>query len=225
VQISGFSRETVSGWRGEERFRTVVGDPDQYRALFAGAAGAPARGEATPIYLCDPGAPDKIASHMPAARLIAILRQPVDRAYSAYLMKRRFGAEPLGFEDALVGEPRRIEEGWGFGWQYSALGRYGEQLERYYRRFSPAQIKVVLYDDLRRDPGRVMRELFAFLGVDDSFAPDLSMRHNAAYLARHRTLHRWFVRPSRVREWAKPFLPAAALGPAKRDEPREVTCD
>jgi hypothetical protein len=205
-----FSRETIAEWREDAGAHPVAGDLDRYQSLFAGGEDAAARGEATPYYLCDPRAPGEIARHVPDARLIAILRQPVDRAYSAYLMKRRFGSEPLEFEDALAEEPRRIEQGRGYGWHYAGLGRYGEQLERYYRGFHPSQIKIVLYDEVCRDPATVMREVFGFLGVDAAFVPDVATRHNAAYVAKYPSLHQWFVRRSPVRERAKRFLPAVA---------------
>jgi hypothetical protein len=125
-------------------------------------------------------------------------------------MKRRQGLEQLGFEDALAEETRRIEQGWGFGWQYSTVGRYRDQLERYHQRFRPAQMKVVLSDDLRRDPRRVVQELYGFLEVDRSFEPDVSRRYNERVLVRSSSIYRWLIRPSWIRERAKQVLPANA---------------
>jgi hypothetical protein len=124
-------------------------------------------------------------------------------------MKRRQGRETFSFEEALAEEPRRIARGWNYGWYYAGLGRYKEQLERYYRTFSPSQIKIVLFDDLSRDPSSFMRELFRFLAVDDTFVPNLSTPRNTAFLARSPAIHRWFTSRSRLRDYGKRLLPAA----------------
>lgn len=205
-----FTGKPSSEWRGPDAGRRGTQDLAEYRSLFAEGQEKRARGEATPFYLCDPTAVDSIRRHIPDAKIIAVLRQPVDRAYSAYLMKCRQGWERLGFEEALAEEPRRIEQGWGYGWHYANLGRYREQIERYHRCFSPAQIKVVLFDDLVRDSRRLMRELFRFLEVGDSFEPDSSRPYNAAFSVKHPAIHRWFTSRSTIREHAKRLMPSMA---------------
>jgi len=183
---------------------------EAYLALFAEARHEKARGEATPVYLCDPEGLERIRDEIPQARLIVALRQPVDRAYSAWLMKRRQGWERLGFLEALAEEPRRISEGWRPAWHYARLGRYREQIEQCRRCFPSSQIKVVLFDDLVRDPRTVVSELFRFLGVDDAFEVDFSVPTNAAFLTRVPAIHRWRVRPSPLRDRVKRLAPRGA---------------
>jgi hypothetical protein len=205
-----FARQSVMEMKLFAGRTPDVRDFAEYRALFDEAGSHAARGEATPLYLCDSRAPAEIRRHIPDAKLIAILRQPVDRAYSAYVMKRRQGLEHLEFEDALAEEPNRIAKRWDYSWHYAGLSRYTEQLERYYGLFGRTQIKVILSDDLLRDTRGVLQDLFRFLGVDDSFEPDVSTRHNEAALSRSPRLYRWLIRPSAVREGAKRILPAGA---------------
>jgi hypothetical protein len=179
---------------------------EQYLEHFSGARGESAVGEASALYLCDEVAPARIRHYLPQARLIAILRHPVDRAYSAYLMKRR-RAERLSFADALAAEPLRIAEGWGYGWQYAALGRYVEPLRRYRRLFPREQLEVVLYDDLADDPGGLMRRLYRYLGVDDSFEPDVSTRYQSARLTRWRAFDAWMASHATARARLKRYFP------------------
>ncbi len=116
--------------------KRLVTSVTKYEELFASASRERAIGEASTLYLYTPGAEDGIRRHVPGAKLIAILRNPVDRAYSNFLHQRYLGAEPLSdFDEALRAEPARIARGWGPFWHYAELGRYQRQLERFHRVF------------------------------------------------------------------------------------------
>ncbi|HJQ84304.1 MAG TPA: sulfotransferase, partial [Candidatus Binatia bacterium] len=152
----------------------------EYRRLFRPVAGQRAVGEASTVYLYYPGErpAERIRFHVPDAKLIAILRQPAERAYSNYLLAVQHGWEPLpDFAAALAAEDERARAGWSYFLRYRRNGLYHQQLARFYARFPAMQIRVLLYDDLCARPLAVMREVFAFLGVDDRFTPDVSRRH------------------------------------------------
>jgi len=151
--------------------------PEAYRRLFDGVRAETTIGEATPNYLGTPECPERIRALIPETRLVAVLRDPVDRAYSHFCHNRRCGLEPCGdFAEALADEPRRITRNWDLGWCYMRAGRYEEQLQRYLKVFSSEQVGVFLYDDLRADPVACVRNIFRFLGVDAGFLPDCSER-------------------------------------------------
>jgi hypothetical protein len=157
--------------------KTVTARTD-YEALFAGAGGAKAVGEASPRYLYSPLAAAAIADACGPIRVIAILREPVARAWSHFEMNRRRGLEPIGdFEAALDAEAGRMAEGFEWDWHYLAVGRYAGQLERYIDRFGAANVLVLLYEDLAREPAATLARCFAFLGVDPAFRPDMEERH------------------------------------------------
>lgn len=163
---------------------------NDYLDLFRGAAGQAARGEVSPLYLYWPGTAERISRHVPDVKLCAILRNPIERAYSAFMHAIREGKEPLcKFKSALCAEPARIAQRWGFLWRYADMGYYSKQLRRYYDVFPRCQIKVVLYDDLRRDPASLCSELQTFIEVDPAFTPDVSLRHNVSGLPKSRTVH------------------------------------
>ena len=160
--------------------RFSVTTADGYRDQFLDCGGKKAVGEASPLYLYHPDAPAAIRATVPEARLIAILRNPVDRAFSAFLHLVRDGRETTrDFAEALRLEPERIAAHWEHIWHYVGMGRYAEQLERYYAMFPREQIKVIVYRDFRTDPVGVMRDIYRFLDVDDAFQADQTTRHNS----------------------------------------------
>lgn len=168
---------------------TFVTDVDEYRALFAEACGERAIGEISPRYLYFERAPERIQYYVPDMRMLAILRHPVDRAYSHFLMNKSRNCEPAAdLRAAIDAEDRRAVRGWGWDWRYVGAGRYYEQLQRYYARFDRKQIHVMLHDDYLADPRTFFASLFSFLGVDPTFEPDTSRRHREASLPRSQAL-------------------------------------
>lgn len=167
-----------------------IRDLDTYLALFADAETEPVVGEASTHYLALEGVPEAIHARLPSVKLLAILRNPVERALSHWALHVWEGREPLGFKQALEAETDRAQAGWSPAWCYRGLGLYGAQLERYLRLFPPAQLLVVLNDDLERDFPRQLREVWRSLEVATDFQPSLSTRWNAGGLPRNRMLHR-----------------------------------
>lgn len=172
---------------------TLPGSWQQYQALFEGARPGQKTGEASPAYLYLKEAPGKIRSYLPAARLLVILRNPVERAFSSYLHLRRDNSEDLSFEESLAAEPGRLEENAGLLWRYLDLGFYGEQLQRYQQTFPEAQLLVLLYEDLLGDQEEVMRRIFQFIGVDPGFKPDTGARLNVSQIPRNRFLYNLLI--------------------------------
>ncbi|MGH3145252.1 MAG: sulfotransferase family protein, partial [Rubrobacter sp.] len=146
---------------------------EEYGTLFRAVKDETAIGEATPLYIYAPGTAERIERFVPGAKAIALLRNPADRAYSAFQHAVRIGVEPLtDFAEALRVEEERIRDGWHYIFHYRNRGLYCEQLESYYEVFGRERVGVWLYEDLRDDPARVAQSVFRFLGVDDAFTPD-----------------------------------------------------
>jgi len=198
------------GFRGpgdDDVNRYIINDLEAYRALFEAAPGRAAIGEVGTVYIYIPGTAERIHRHVPRARLIAILRNPVHRAYSSFLHLAREALEPChDLAGALRREPERIRENWSPHWHYVQAGFYRAQLERYLDLFDRRQIRVYLYDDYQRDPLALVQDMFRFLGVNDSFVPDMSLRHNVAGTPRSRALHRFLDRRHPIKALLRPFL-------------------
>lgn len=167
-----------------------VTDIKIYRTLFQSISGERAAGEASALYLYSFKAPQRIYHYVPNAKLIAVLRNPIERAYSSFLHCIRDGREPLDdFTEALLEEEKRIRNSWAPIWHYKRAGFYHEQLKRYFDLFDKSQIRVYLYEDLNEDPSGTLRDIFRFLEVDESFIPDTSARLNVSGVPRNKALH------------------------------------
>jgi hypothetical protein len=200
---------------GEPRFSspgrgytTPVTKIEDYQALFQGVSAGMALGEASTSYIYSIRALERIRRYAPDAKLIAVLRDPAERAYSNYLHCVRGGREPLGdFERALQAEETRIRDNWGPVYHYRQKGFYYGQLKRYFEAFGRDQVKVYLYEDLKGDPLGMLQDTFRYLAVDDAFVPDMSLRHNISGVPKNRALHSFLRRPHPVKSAAKLFVP------------------
>jgi hypothetical protein len=150
-----------------------VTSEEEYLKLFKGRTMESAIGEASPSYLWDKKTPYRIKETVPHAKIIAILRHPVERAYSHYMMDVRADKQHLPFMEALMRDQDAKNKGWGVSDLYLDLGFYAEQVERYYEAFGRSQVKVFLYEDLRQDPKSLLRSAFAFLGTEPSNANNI----------------------------------------------------
>jgi Sulfotransferase domain len=135
-------------------------------------------GEASPLYMFHPLAPKRVAEHLPQAKLIALLRNPVDRAYSHFQHEVRLGSETLGFEQALDAEEERLQgerdriledqgyPGYNYAhYSYATRGIYIDQLLNWLQYFPREQLKVIRSEDLYAEPERVLPEVQRFLGL------------------------------------------------------------
>lgn len=176
---------------GDERLnRLLILDEAQYAQLFACTNGSRAIGEASVFYLSWPGTAERIAQEVPNAKIIILLREPVARAYSAYLLLVRDGRETLGFEESLNREAERKEKGFEPIWWYKELSLYYSQVKRYLDVFGIRQVKVLLYDELAANPGQVLRDIFRFLCVEEEVTIDTSVRFNTSGVPKSRRLYR-----------------------------------
>lgn len=188
--------------------RTSVTDTDDYLDLFRDAPRGALLAETSPAYLYVHGTAGRIADRVERPRVVAILRDPADRAFSAYQHLLREGREPLSFEDGLDAEEERRAAGWGILWRYVDAGRYASQLERYLAVFARDRLLVLWHDDFAQDPVATCQRVFAFAGVDPTFVPDTSIRFNVSGAPRNRLLQRVVNPPPVVRRAVARVLPA-----------------
>ena len=175
-----------------QTYREHVWQRDDYEALFAAAPAGVLRGESTPFYLYNRDAQRRIRALIPDARLIVILRDPVERAHSNWAHLWSAGLDPVDdFVLACAEEQRRIEAGWADFWRYTSLGRYGEQLEHIYTVFPRDQVLVFRYHALIESPGLVLDQICAFLGVPQGVLAEVPRENVTAHpqlSLRHRTV-------------------------------------
>ncbi len=198
---------------GDERInKEVIRDKYQYAQLFAGVAGEKAIGESSVFYLCYPGTAERIAQVVPNAKIIMVLRDPVDRAYSAYMHLVRNGREHLGFEEALSREEERKQRGYEPMWWYKELGLYYKQVKHYLDVFGTQQVKVLLYDELFANPGQILRNVFAFIGVKEDVIIDTSLHYNPGGVPKswklYTLLDSFIAKPNALEKRLKSLVPS-----------------
>jgi len=143
-----------------------IDDLSQYLELFREVKNEKAIGELSTGYLYSNCAAEYLFKFNPDAKIIMILRQPVERAFSHYLMNvRDFWSRDYGFINAIESDFTSSEKGWGKSHLYVELGLYYEQVSRYLKRFPESQVKVFLYEELRDDPAKFIKDLCKFLEV------------------------------------------------------------
>ncbi|MBU1378757.1 MAG: sulfotransferase domain-containing protein [Alphaproteobacteria bacterium] len=162
-------------------------DYADYHARFADPAGRPC-GEATPIYAYWPNSLERIAAYNPAMKLVMVLRDPVQRAWSHWRMEYARGVETHPFAWCIRQGRQRLFDAdpWGVHRELSYVERgfYGEQMERLYGLFPRAQVLVLTSDALRADPGPALAQVRALLGLPPAAAPlgrDVHVGREMAY--------------------------------------------
>jgi len=181
----------------------VVLDLESYVHLFAGARADQLLGEGSTWYLYSHQATIRnirkiyglAVSTLP---ILILLRNPVERAWSHYWLKRRNGEESLSFEEAI--EPAVVEERQEKnllpGFDYLGFGRYYSQVKAYLESF--VNVKVLLLEDLAQEPSKLMWEVFRFLGLEPIAVPNKVKRYNVAGQPRNKLsalLGGWIYRP------------------------------
>lgn len=144
---------------------------EDYEKLFAAAPAGALLGESTPFYLWDTASHRRIKQLIPDVKLIAVIRDPIDRAYSNWAHLWCDGLEPeKDFVTACGLESVRAAAGYAPFWRYLETGRYGEQLEHLYSVFDRSQVFVLRYRQLVEEPQAVLDRICAFLGVEGGIA-------------------------------------------------------
>jgi Sulfotransferase family len=163
-------------------YREHVWRRADYEALFAPAPAGALRGESTPFYLYNRDAQRRIKALIPDARLIVVLRDPVERAHSNWTHLWSAGLDPEGdFLKACALEEERAAAGWADFWRYTGLGKYGEQLRDLYTLFGRDNVLVFRYKEMLADPARALDRVCAFLGVPAGVLDELPRENVTAH--------------------------------------------
>jgi hypothetical protein len=164
-------------------YREWIWRMQDYEALFADAPAGTLRGESTPFYLFDAAAHERIRRLIPQAKLIVILRDPVDRAYSNWTHLWSDGLEPISdFMAACAEEERRVEAGWAIFWRYRGLGLYGKQLQHLFTVFPRDQVHLLRYKELVDQPHESLNRICEFLTVAPDVVVDVPSANVSTYV-------------------------------------------
>jgi hypothetical protein len=204
------TRKFLAGPMREKRFSGIITRWEDYLRLFANARNEPALGEASVGYLWSLAAPEQIATRIPTARILIMLRDPSERAFSQYLHGLGAGSIRWTFREHIQRNLRDTSRQFSIHHPFLEFGLYSEQLTRYRKRFGP-NVWVGLYEDFTLRPREIFRDICLFLGIDPGFSPDMSCRHLESHvpsLAAVRRLKSWGLWNAAAKVMPAPFRPS-----------------
>jgi hypothetical protein len=174
----------------EERDVAFIKNLEDYMKLFRNVKDEMIIGEASTSYLYSKVAAKEIKEKIPDAKIIIILRDPVERAFSHFLMDLRMGVQKnKNFTNAVFEDFNKIEKGWGITHLYIELGLYYRQVRRYIDIFPIENIKILLFDDFKNNTLERVKDILRFLGADSLVNIDTKRKYNVASIPKFQYLH------------------------------------
>ncbi len=202
---SQFLKFPFKGVKDDEVMKSMVKDFKEYCNLFAMSNNEKAIGEASAdnLYYYEKAIP-YIKKFIGEPKIIIILRNPIERAFPAYLHLVRDNRELLTFEKALEVEGIREKNNWEFIWFYKKVGFFAEQVRAYLESFS--HVKICFFEDLVKNPLNLVQDLYKFLEVNHMFVPDINKRYNVSLIPKSQILHKFLTQQSIIKENLKNLL-------------------
>ena len=191
---------------GDEKVeQNIIKSFREYCNLFKGVNYEKIIGEASAdsLYFYD-GAIKNIRKYLGNVKIVIVLRDPIERAFSHFCHFIRDEREYLTFEDALKEEKNRKKCNWVFGWHYSSVGFYYKQVKAYLDNFG--QVKIYLFDDLKKDTLGLVKDIYEFLEVDISFTPDVSVKYNVSGIPKNKFIHKFLREQNILKSMVKPVV-------------------
>jgi len=176
----------------EKRFGGIVTEWEDYLRLFANARNGSILGEASVCYLWSPTAPAGIAEKVPGAKILVMLRNPAERAFSQYLHGLGAGAIHWSFQEHIERNLCHRSGQLSVHYPFLEFGLYSQQLLRYLERFGE-NVWIGLHEDFKQDPVNVLRDICRFLKVAEEFSPNMSQQYLEAQVPRTAAVG-WFKR-------------------------------
>ncbi|MEZ5022956.1 MAG: sulfotransferase [Chitinophagales bacterium] len=193
-----------------------VTQQEDYQKLFKNVTSEIAIGEASNSYILYKNAPRLIFESYPKAKIIMMLRNPIKRAFSQYVMNLRLGKTlEKNFIKEIEQDDKAENKGWGANHQYLYIGKYYEQVKRYYDIFPKEQILICWYDEYKKDSQKVVKSIYNFLGVNEDFQVDTSEKLNTAGVPKFAKLN-FYINQLGAVSWAKRNFPRSWREPFKR---------
>lgn len=184
----------------------VISDEAQYEALFKAGPEQDLIGEASVSYLYYPGTAAKIRLYNPEARILILLRNPAERAFSHYLMDQKLGLAPESFERVLEGGT--LPELRSYFQQYVLYGLYYRQVKEYLETFGKEQVLVVLFEEVKHNLPDLLSRISTFLSLTPAVEPLPSQKYNEAGIPEGKWVS-WLYRMKGIRKFLKDFLPVS----------------
>ena len=196
-----------NGPAGTRIENSIVRLEKDYLQLFQACPEGCVAGEASSAYLYSAEAPANAWSTIPNLRIVAVLRHPVDRAYSQWLQMTQEGLETESFEVGWKLEEQRRDANYPPLWFYRDRGFYGRDLSNWLQYFPREQVLVLFYEDWLTHPQETLYRVYQHLGVGVNKINKVTREHVSSQQPRWAWLHHRMVEDNKLRQWAQSNLP------------------
>ena len=178
---------------------------DEYKKLFRGVTDEKAIGECSNSYLYFQDTAANIKRFIPECKIIIMLRNPIERAYSHHLQFVMLGQEDLTFENALKKEEERKKLNWRWHYQLMGQGLYYSQVKRYIDEFEAKNVSIHLFEELKETPNELMKNIYDFLCVDSEFKPQADKIYNKGGLPKNMFVHKLLRGSNLIKDVTRAF--------------------
>lgn len=195
----------------------VVKTLDDYRRHYSKVANATAVGEMSPSYLYyHDTVVGRIKDLLGDVKIIVLLRNPVEKAYSQYMHLVGEARETMDFKMALAMEKERSDAGYGDFWLYKTSSTYADGLEHYFSEFGPDNVRVYLSDELKKETRSILADICSYIGVDPAYDFDVKHGFNRSGLPKSRLVANLFMKPNILTAAARKIIPSRLGAPVRR---------
>jgi hypothetical protein len=200
-------RENLHGPGDRDVLNWLCSNKQDYCSHYAAVKTEKMVGEISPSYLYYSQVSERIRSELGDIKIIAMLRNPVEKAFSQYMHLVREGRESLSFYDALMIEEQRRARGWNDMWRYAESSLYAQRLKKYIDVFGISNVKVILSEEFFTNQSEVMKDLIGFFGISENVHIDTSRIYNKTGYPKSELLAHFLTRPNLVRILARKVVP------------------
>ena len=201
-------KENTNGPGDRQVLNSLCANRDEYDKHYASVRAEHAVGDISPSYLYY-GVQKQIQQELGPIKIIVMLRNPVDKAYSQYMHLVRDQRETFPFYKALQAEESRREQGWSDIWRYAESSLYAERLQAYMDCFGRENVHVIIFDEFIKDPQSIMVSLFKFLGLNENVTVNTQEKYNRTGKTRSIKVANFLNQPSILKSFVKRITPDA----------------
>ena len=199
--------KNISGPGDKDTLQILCADKPSYLEHYKGVKNEIAIGEISPSYLYYAQVSQRIHQELGQIKIIAILRNPIEKAFSQYMHLVRLNLEKLSFHEALFVEEERKKQKWGDIWRYAESSLYSSKIQTYIDVFGEENIHIVLMEEFVLDPQKILGSIFSFLDVKNSFQVDTNRIYNKSGIPRSKSVARFFAHQNLLKKILKKIVP------------------
>ena len=200
-------KKSINGIGDANVLSGLISDIKEYKSHYNKVNSEKAIGEISPSYLYYSDSAKKIYDTLGKIKIIIILRNPFEKAYSQYMHLVRDKRETLSFWDALQIEKQRMKEGWSDIWRYAESSLYTDRIKTFINVFGKSNVKIILFEDFISETNSVMKDIFKFLNVENDIILNTNKIYNKSGKSKSKLIARFFSAPNLLKTVIKKMIP------------------